>query len=152
MRKLILATASVLALGIGDAALDHAANAGDTVPNAGWNMPPAPGTPQDLQTDANLSKKDDFREAQLELRNMGLYNGSLDGVLGSETKRALQQFQKDNGLDRTATLDQQTMVALFGHIGTIQGSSSVPPNTNQGGGSMTNSSGASDVGDHTAPR
>jgi hypothetical protein len=26
------------------------------------------------------------------------------------------------------------------------------PNTNQGGGSMTNSSGESDVGDHAAPR
>ena len=151
MRKLILATASVLALGIGGAAVDHAANAGNTVPNAGWNMSLASGNSQHLQTAANLSK-DDFRQAQLELRNMGLYNGSLDGVLGLETKRALQQFQKDNGLDRTATLDQQTMVALFGHIGTIQGSSSVPPNTNQGGGSMTNSSGASDVGDHTAPR
>ena len=147
MRKLILATASVLALGIGGAAVDHAANAGNTVPNAGWNMPPAPGTSQDLQTAANLWKKDDFRQAQLELRNMGLYNGSLDGVLGPETKRALDQFQKDNGLDRTATLDHQTMDALFGNIGTSQA-----PNTNQGGGSMTNSSGASDVGDHTAPR
>jgi peptidoglycan hydrolase-like protein with peptidoglycan-binding domain len=150
MRKLILATASVFALGIGGAAVDHAANAGNTVPNAGRNMPPAPGTSQHLQTAPNLSK-DDFRQAQLELRNMGLYNGSLDGVLGPETKRALVQFQKDNGLDRTATLDQLTMVALFGNIGTSQGSS-VPPNTNQGGGSMTNSSGASELGDHTAPR
>ena len=150
MGKLILATASVLALGIGGAAVDHAANAGNTVPNAGWNMPPAPGTSQHLQTAANLSK-DDFRQAQLELRNMGLYNGSLDGVLGPDTKRALDQFQKDNGLDRTATLDQLTMVALFGNIGISQGSS-MPPTTNQGAGSMTNSSGASDVGDHTAPR
>src|ERR1700686_4533429 len=129
MGKLILATASVLALGIGGAAVDHAANAGNTVPNAGWNMPPAPGTSQHLQTAANLSK-DDFRQAQLELRNMGLYNGSLDGVVGPETKRALEQFQKDNGLDRTATLDQLTMVALFGNIGTSQ-DSSVPPNTSQ---------------------
>jgi peptidoglycan hydrolase-like protein with peptidoglycan-binding domain len=125
-------------------------NAGNTVPNAGWNMPPAPGTSQHLQTAANLSK-DDVRQAQLELRNMGLYNGSLDGVVGPETKRGLEQFQKNNGLDRTATLDGQTMVALFGNIGTSQGSS-MPPTTNQGAGSMTSSSGASDVGDHTAPR
>jgi peptidoglycan hydrolase-like protein with peptidoglycan-binding domain len=81
---------------------------------------------------------------------MGLYNGSLDGVVGPETKRALAQFQKDNGLDRTAMLDQQTMVALFGNIGTSQGFS--VPHTNQGAGSMANSSGASDLGDHTAPR
>jgi hypothetical protein len=68
----------------------------------------------------------DFRQAQLELRNMGLYNGSLDGVVGPETKRALEQFQKNNGLDRTARLDGQTMVALFGNIGISQGSS-MPP-------------------------
>src|SRR5260221_6975326 len=106
MRKLILATASVLALGIGGVAVDHA-NAGNIVPNAGWNMPPAPGTSQHLQTAANLSK-DDFRQAQLELRNMRLYNGSLDGLVGPETKRALQHFQENNGLVRTARLEQQT--------------------------------------------
>jgi hypothetical protein len=71
--------------------------------------------------------------------------------VGPETKRALEQFQKNNGLDRTARLDQQTMVALFGNIGISQGSS-MPPTTNQGAGSITNSSGASDVGDHTAPK
>ena len=38
MRKLILGTASVLALGIGGAALDFAADA-DDVPNAVGNMP-----------------------------------------------------------------------------------------------------------------
>src|ERR1700738_2287946 len=101
MRKLILATASVLALGIGGVAVDHAAHAGNIVPNAGWNMRPAHRTAQHLQTAASLSK-DDFRQAQLELRNMGLYNGSLDGVVGQETKRAVEQFQKNNGLGRTA--------------------------------------------------
>ena len=150
VKKLILAMASVLALGIGGAAVDHAANAGNAVPNAEWNMPLAPGTSQHLQTAANLSK-DDFRQAQLELRNMRLYNGSLDGVVGPESKRGLEQFQKNNGLDRTARLDGQTMVELLGNIGISQGSS-MPPTTNQGAGSMTNSSGASDVGDHTAPR
>src|ERR1700738_2720183 len=99
MRKLILATASVLALGIGGAAVDHAANAGTTVPNAGWTLPPGPGTSQHLQPAANLSK-DDFRQAQLELRRMGLYNGSLDGVVGPETKQALEQFQKKKRHDR----------------------------------------------------
>src|SRR3984893_10023048 len=113
MRKLILAT--VLALGIGGAAVDHAANAGNAVPNEGWNMPRSPGTSQHLQTAANLSK-DDVRQAQLELRNMGLYKGSLDGVVGPESKRGLEQFQKNNGLNRTARLDGENLVALFGNI------------------------------------
>ena len=51
---------------------------------------------------------------------IGLYNGSLDGVAGPETKRALLGFQTRNGLERTATLDQQTADALIGHTGVGQ--------------------------------
>ena len=145
MRKLILGTASVLALGIGGAALDFAADA-DDVPNAVGNMPSAPGSSHHWLTAANLSK-DDIRWAQVELHNVGLYNGSLDGVVGPETKRALLGFQKSNGLERTATLDQQTADALIGNPGVGQGSS-MPPKS-AGAGSMTNSSGTSDFGSHT---
>ena len=117
IRKLILGTASVLALGIGGAALNFPAAAGD--PNA------APG---------NFSK-DDIRRAQIQLYTMGFYDGSLDGVVGSETKRAILAFQKSNdGVERTGTLDQQTADALIG--GTVVGQ----------GSSMTNSSGTSDFG------
>jgi peptidoglycan hydrolase-like protein with peptidoglycan-binding domain len=124
MRKLILGTASVLALGIGGDALDFTADA-DDVPNAVGNMPSAPGSSHHWLTAANLSK-DDIRWAQVDLHNVGLYNGSLDGVVGPETKRALLGFQKSNGLERTATLDQQTADALIGNPGVGQGSS-VPP-------------------------
>jgi hypothetical protein len=34
-------------------------------------------------------RRDDIRWAQVELRYRGLYQGSLDGVVGPETKRAL---------------------------------------------------------------
>ena len=57
---------------------------------------------------------------------IGLYNGSLDGVVGPETKRAILGFQKSNGLERTATLDQQTADALIGDTGIGQGSSTPP--------------------------
>src|ERR1700720_2304408 len=102
MRKLILGTASVLALGIGGAALEFGADA-DDVPNAIENMPSTPEIPQHWINAANLSK-DDIRWAQVELHTMGLYSGSLDGVMGPETKRALAEFQKTNGLRRSATL------------------------------------------------
>jgi peptidoglycan hydrolase-like protein with peptidoglycan-binding domain len=148
MRKLILGTASVLALGIGGAALDFAADA-DDVPNAVENMPAAPGTSHHWLTAANLSK-DDIRWAQVELHNVGLYNGSLDGVVGPETKRALLGFQKSNGLERTATLDQQTADALIGNPGVGQGSSMPPKGA--GAGSMTNSSSTSDFGGHTGQK
>jgi peptidoglycan hydrolase-like protein with peptidoglycan-binding domain len=148
IRKLILGTASVLALGIGGAALDFAADA-DDAPTAVRNMPSTPDTSHPLIKAADLSK-DDIRWAQLELHNMGLYSGSLDGVAGPETKRALAEFQKSNGLERTATLDQKTADALIGNTGVGQGSS-LPPK-GAGAGSMTNSSGASDSGSHTGQK
>jgi peptidoglycan hydrolase-like protein with peptidoglycan-binding domain len=57
-------------------------------PNRSWNRPAASGPSQHRQAVANLSK-DGIREAQLELRRSGLYNGSLDGVIGPETRQAL---------------------------------------------------------------
>lgn len=146
MRKLILGTVSVLALGIGGAALDYGADADDAVPSAEGNMPSQPGTSQSWINAANLSK-DDVRWAQVELRDLGLYNDSLDGVVGPETKRALAEFQKTNGLKQTATLDQQTADALIGNAGIGQGSSVSPKAA--GARSMTNSSGTSDFGGHT---
>jgi peptidoglycan hydrolase-like protein with peptidoglycan-binding domain len=125
IRKLILGTASVLALGIGGAALDFAADA-DDAPNAVRNMPSTPETSHHLINAADLSK-DDIRWAQLELHNMGLYSGSLDGVAGPETKRALAEFQKSNGLERTVTLDQKTADALIGNTGVGGEGSSTPP-------------------------
>ena len=136
IRKLILGTASVLALGIGGAALNFPAYA-DDVPNA------APGPSYHWLNAANLSK-DDIRWAQLQLYTMGFYDGSLDGVVGPETQRAILGFQKRNILERTGTLDQQTADAINDGPVVGQGSSTPPKDT--GAGSMTNSSGTSDFG------
>jgi peptidoglycan hydrolase-like protein with peptidoglycan-binding domain len=124
IRKLALGTASVLALGIGGAALDFVANADDYADAASVSS-------QHWINAANLSK-DDIRWAQVELRTIGIYNGSLDGVAGSETKRALLEFQEDNGLERTAKLDQQTADALVNHTG-VGRVSSMPPKGAGGG-------------------
>lgn len=144
IRKLILGTASVLALGIGGAALDFSADA-DDVSNTAGNLPSAPGISHDWLNAAHPSK-DDIRWAQVKLHMIGLYNGSLDGVIGPETKRALLRFQESNDLARTATLDQQTADALIGNTGVGEGSS-MPKRA--GAGSMTNSAGTSDFGSRT---
>jgi peptidoglycan endopeptidase LytF len=124
MRRFLIGTASVLALGIAGAALDYSADAGNVMPNDGIGS--ASQVSQMSPVLADLQKKDDIRQAQLELRNMGLYSGSLDGVVGPQTKRALTQFQKSNGLKETATLDPQTADALVGNPDIGQGSS-MPP-------------------------
>jgi peptidoglycan hydrolase-like protein with peptidoglycan-binding domain len=144
MRKLILSTASVVALVIAGAALDFAADGGD-IPNAG------PGPSRHWLDVGNLSK-DDIRWAQVELHYIGLYDGSLDGVVGPETTRALLAFQKTNGLQQTARLDQQTADALVGDTGVRQGSS-LPPK-GAAAGLMINSSGAgaSDLGNRAGQK
>ena len=122
MQKLALGTACVLALGIAGTALEYAANAGSMMNTAG--MAGASQTSDNWRTREFL-RKDDLRWAQVELRFRGLYRGSLDGVLGPETKRALSRFQKIDGLDQTASLDTRTLEALTGNPG-AQGQSRTP--------------------------
>ncbi len=118
IRKLILGTASVLALGIGGAALNFSADA-DDVPNA------TPGPSYHWLNAENLSK-DDIRWAQVKLYTSGFYDGSLDGVVGPATKRAILGFQKSNSLEPTGMLDQLTADALIGDSIVGQGSSTPP--------------------------
>jgi peptidoglycan hydrolase-like protein with peptidoglycan-binding domain len=136
MRQLILATASVLALGIGGASLSHAADTGNATPNTGSNVPAMSGTSQWSHTAATPSK-DELRQAQQQLRDQGLYNGRIDGILGPQTKQALDQFQKKNGLNQTATLDQPTIDKLLGNANVGQGPS-MPRHSGQGTGSTAN--------------
>jgi peptidoglycan hydrolase-like protein with peptidoglycan-binding domain len=138
IRRLVLGATSVLALGITGTALDFSADAGDIA-----SAQPEPS--HHWLSAANLSK-DDIRWAQVELRMRGLYNGSLDGLVGPETKQALLQFQRANRLERTARLDQETADALIGDTGVGQGSSM--PSKHAGAEPMTTSSGTSDFGGH----
>jgi peptidoglycan hydrolase-like protein with peptidoglycan-binding domain len=142
VRKVVIGTASVIALGIaGDiasSALDYAADAGDTATAATM---PAPVRTSSSALTGDALRRDDIRWAQVELRNRGLYRGSLDGIFGPETRRALSQFQTINGLGRTASLDAQTWEALTGNPSIGEGSST-PAHSD----STTNSSAASDLG------
>ena len=148
IRKSILGTASVLALSIGGAALGYAADPGTAVADAG-NPVAAASAPAESQLSASwrdddFIRKDNIRWAQAELRYRGLYQGSLDGVLGPETKRALARFQTNDGLGQTASLDARTWEALIGNPDIGQGSS-VAPDSDRAG-TMTNSSAASHWG------
>jgi peptidoglycan hydrolase-like protein with peptidoglycan-binding domain len=66
--------------------------------------------------------------AQQHLKYSGLYNGSVDGKMGSETQQALRQFQQQHGLRQSGALDGRTMTALQGDQGDIGqvGSSQAP--------------------------
>jgi peptidoglycan hydrolase-like protein with peptidoglycan-binding domain len=63
--------------------------------------------------------------AQQQLKYSGLYDGSFDGKMSSETQRALRQFQQQHGLRQTGALDEKTYTALQGDTGQV-GSSLAP--------------------------
>jgi peptidoglycan hydrolase-like protein with peptidoglycan-binding domain len=127
IRKCALGIASVLALSIAGTALDYAADPGNAVADSdntitAGSTPAVSHTPESWRG-GDFIRKDDIRWAQLELRYRGLYKGSLDGVLGPKTRQALAQFQKNNSLDQTASLDAQTWETLTDNPDIGQGSS-----------------------------
>jgi len=51
--------------------------------------------------------------AQARLKNLGYYDGGLDGVIGPATERALRAFKAERGLQEDATLDDAAQQALL---------------------------------------
>ena len=146
MRKLILATASVLALGLAASGAGYAAEPGNSAQLPGSNppsatMPSSTGMTQPgMQSSAPVHlSKTHLRQVQQQLKTAGLYKGRIDGRMGPDTRRAIAQFQEKNGLQGTGKLDQQTLAAL-GNTGASNrtsgsGASTLPGNqpTDAGG-------------------
>lgn len=77
--------------------------------------PVAPGgsmgqAPKVSTTHATSSGK--VKHAQQALQEAGLYKGKVDGKFGPQTKAAVKEFQKENGLKPTAHLDSATIKKL----------------------------------------
>jgi peptidoglycan hydrolase-like protein with peptidoglycan-binding domain len=51
-------------------------------------------------------------QAQRQLQEAGFAPGSIDGMLGPQTRMALQQYQAKLGLPKTGELDEATRKAL----------------------------------------
>jgi hypothetical protein len=61
---------------------------------------------------ANLSPDRVVSEVQAQLERDGYYAGPIDGVLGPMTRQAIADFQADNGLAITSTVDEPTLDTL----------------------------------------
>lgn len=57
-------------------------------------------------------KKDKRKDIEQALKNKGFEPGSVDGVIDSQTQSAISQFQRDNNLPATGTVDEQTAKQL----------------------------------------
>ena len=56
------------------------------------------------------------QEIQTALKNLGLYTGKIDGKIGPGTKRAIEEFQKQNGLKADGKVGPKTWAALSTHL------------------------------------
>jgi peptidoglycan hydrolase-like protein with peptidoglycan-binding domain len=121
MKKLIVATAAVLVLGITGSGIAQT----NTQAPRSTTMPP-----QSTLSDTAVPESQ-VKQAQQQLKSAGLYKGAVDGKMGSDTQQAIEQFQQKHGLPATGTLDEQTMAALQGNTGRAGSSSSVTPPVGQ---------------------
>jgi hypothetical protein len=51
-------------------------------------------------------------EVQLRIKDMGLYDGRIDGGFNAETEAAVREFREQNGLQGDTLLDDHTLTAL----------------------------------------
>ena len=58
------------------------------------------------------AKGDDVSALQQKLKALGYLTGAADGRYGAGTVKAVEAFQKDNGLEATGRVDEDTMAAL----------------------------------------
>jgi peptidoglycan hydrolase-like protein with peptidoglycan-binding domain len=54
----------------------------------------------------------EVRQAQERLKELGYYEGAIDGVYGPKTAEAIREYQQGQGLTATGRLDQETAQAL----------------------------------------
>lgn len=68
------------------------------------------GTALSLSRMGSVGKE--VSDIQSVLKNKGYYSGNVDGIFGSATKSAVEQFQRDNGLQADGIAGKNTLAAL----------------------------------------
>ena len=64
------------------------------------------------------SRGQEVRQIQQKLRELGLYSGSVDGIYGTATQKAVRQFQKNCGLTVDGIAGRKTLLYLGLNSGT----------------------------------
>ena len=75
------------------------------------------------------SRGEEVRQIQTKLKRWGYYNGSIDGIYGSQTQAAVKWFQSKNGLAVDGIAGKNTLAAM-GIFNSSNSSSSGSTNSN----------------------
>ncbi|MDD5136823.1 MAG: peptidoglycan-binding domain-containing protein [Candidatus Omnitrophica bacterium] len=81
----------------------------ETIPPSA--APQMAGRPVQQQA-ASREKEDRNKDIQTALKNAGLYTGAIDGKLGPKTKKAIEDFQRSNGLKVDGKVGPKTWAEL----------------------------------------
>lgn len=58
------------------------------------------------------SRGDEVRRIQTKLKSLGFFNGTVDGIYGVKTQRAVRQFQKSVGITADGIAGQKTLLYM----------------------------------------
>jgi peptidoglycan hydrolase-like protein with peptidoglycan-binding domain len=85
--------------------------------------------------------KEQLKKAQQALKDKGLYEGEVDGVMGPKTREALREFQKNENIQQTGRLDRETMskLGLQASTGASDTGAAASPRTETGPSGSTSS-------------
>lgn len=70
-----------------------------------------------ISTKPRARGSDRVSEIQECLKNAGFYNGAIDGIKGKQTRRAIKEFQKANGLTADGVVGKKTWEVLRTYAG-----------------------------------
>jgi peptidoglycan hydrolase-like protein with peptidoglycan-binding domain len=125
MKKTLIALIAVVAFAIPAVAQQQDPNQNpnqkaDQNQNTQQNAPGQPGQQQVGQSRAIHPSRSQIRMLQQALDRDGLNAGPVDGIMGNQTRQALQKFQSQHGLNASGQLDRQTIAALRSQRGRSQ--------------------------------
>src|SRR5437660_174193 len=90
----------------------YAWNAGYWIPAWGYDSNAYYAYDGPIYAYNNLPPDQVIANVQAALRQQGYYHGEVDGLLGSLTRAAVADYQRDHGLYMTSTIDRPTLASL----------------------------------------
>ena len=90
----------------------YAWNAGYWIPAWGYDSKAYYAYDGPIYAYNNLPPDQVIANVQASLQQQGYYQGEVDGLLGAQTRSALADYQRANGLYMTSTIDRPTLASL----------------------------------------
>ncbi len=84
--------------------------------NATVAAPAVEQSPLELTSPAMTEGKPTNKDIQQALKNAGVYSGAVDGNIGPKTKKAIREFQTQNGLSADGKVGARTWKKLSVHL------------------------------------